>query len=334
MSVSVAVCSKGRTEELRKLARKLRSLIDNSQLKECNLIIVEDISEAAVAPLPVDMADLYLALDEKGLGFGAIRQRAVEACDNDILVFIDDDCIPCAEWLEHITAPFLDDEVVAVGGGILPQKGNVVACATALIGLPGGGIPRLIIAGERENESNSLSTGNLALRREAIIAAGGFDVRHHHGGEDQQLVGALTGRKIFLPTAVVEHRNREHFSDIWRWFVRRGRGEYRINRLGGMGKLEALLSPLRWSWFLRLPIFALVAVLYGIGWAALVLAIYYVTLAAKVYLANRCASPLQIVEESRRSCLTPSVVAIAPLVRLCMDFGREAGRLMEWRRLK
>lgn len=326
-ALSVAVCSKGRQRELRALSAKLRRMLDEAPLPDCKLIVVEDISEAGVAPPPVAEADSYIAVSEKGVGFGAIRQKAVDACEHELILFVDDDCIPADDWLLRMAAPFLDDEVVAVGGGILPQNGNAVAQAIALLGLPGGGLPRLIVAGAHESESELLSTGNLALRKRAVVEAGGFDIRHRFGGEDQQLVGRLAGRRLFLPAALVEHRNRETFGEVWCWFVRRGRGEYGINRLSGMERVDAMLHPWRWSWSWRLLLLAVVWGILGAGWALLLLAAYYAALSVKTYLGNSGSSPLPPVEARRRQCLNPAAVAIAPAVRLCMDFAREAGRI-------
>lgn len=304
-------------------------MLDDAPMPGCKLIVVEDVSEAGSVPLPVDEADTYLVVRERGIGFGAMRQKAIDACEHELLLFIDDDCVPTDDWLLQMETPFLDDdEVVAVGGGILPQDGNAVAQAIALIGLPGGGLPRLIISDAHESESEFLSTGNLAIRRQAVVAAGGFDIRHRFGGEDQQLVGKLVGRKLFLPTALVEHRNRETFAEVWSWFGRRGRGEYGIHRLAGMGRIGAVMRPLRGSWLWRLPLLILFGASYGFIWVAVAAAVYYVLLGTKVYFANCRSSSMPRVEMRRRQCLNPAAVAIAPAVKLCMDFGRESGRVL------
>lgn len=196
---SIAVCSKGRPEELRALATGLRKLIDNFHSAQTELIIVEDVSEldGKSKPETIKEADQYVAIDLHGAGFGLIRQTAVDMANAEIIIFIDDDCLPCSErWLSDLLRPFSDRDVVAVGGGILPQEGNAIAKAIALIGLPAGGLPRLIVASEELQASDLLSTGNLALRRSAVLDVGGFDTRHRFGGEDQQLVGKLIGKNF------------------------------------------------------------------------------------------------------------------------------------------
>jgi len=334
LSLSLILCSKGRAEELRRQAKLLRRLLDQAAFPDANLICAEDISGLNKAPRPVDEADLYIALDEAGLAMNDLRQKAVEASDHDILLFIDDGCIPGESWLERMLAPFLDDEVTAVGGGTLPQRGNTIASALSLLGQRRGGLPRLIASGAHESESTHLSITNLALRRSAVNNAGGFGSHRSDDGETQQLLAAMAGRKLFVPAALVESRNCGSFGEVWYRFVRRGSDEYRKNRKAGMSRGSALLSPTGRSWFWRLPLLAVIWALFGTGWAVLLLSAYYSVQVLQVYMANRQSSPLSEVEARRQECLKPEIMVLAPMVKLCMEFGRDAGRaragVKEW----
>lgn len=321
---SLLICSRGRADELRALVKRLKSSVVEESPFE--IVVVEDCSVASTPPSPISGV-VYIAVSEHGAGFGRMRQKAVDAASAEIIVFIDDDCIPCDGWLNELLTPFVDPGVVAVGGGIIPQQGNAIASAISLIGLPAGGFPRLLECGDKPVDSELLSTGNLALRRQAVVETGGFDAAHQHGGEDQQLVGKLSGRKLFMPTALVEHRNRETFGEVWHWFVRRGRGEYAINRLAGMGPVEALISPWRWSWSWRVLLLLLIAIVAGPYWALTSLGIYYIALGGVINIRNSGSSPIPIVEERLSQCMSLEAVAIAPAVRFCMDFAREFGRL-------
>lgn len=323
----MAVCSKDRADELRRLVHRLKDLLSGLPLAFSELIVVEDISVCDRRPEPVAEADRYIAVDVDA-GFGLMRQTAVEHAGGEVVVFIDDDCLPCEGWLTQLLQPFEDRDVVAVGGGILPQAGNAVAKATALIGLPAGGLPRLLKSGSGVTESDHLSTGNLALWRQAVVDAGGFDCEHRFGGEDQKLVGKLDGKKLWQPAALVAHRNRETFGEVWQWFTRRGRGEYAIHRLAGMGRIEALLSPLRWSWSWRLLLLVMVGWGAGMGAAGVILLLYYLFLLLRIYLANSQAAANPLVEAARGECLSAPVLLCAPLLKLCMDFGREYGRML------
>lgn len=325
-SLSLLICSRGRPDELRVLVQMLHVHVGAMREKvPVEIVVVEDISSSESRPQPIESVQ-YLAMDEL-MGFGAIRQKAVEASSGEMIVFIDDDCIPCEGWLERLLEPFEDDEVVAVGGGILPQRGNSIASSIALIGLPAGGLPRLIASGGMAVESELLSTGNLALRRKAVVRAGGFDTAHHHGGEDQHLVAKLSGRKLFVPTALVEHRNRTSFGEVFRWFVRRGRGEYHLNRLAGMSTAASLLHPVRWSWSWRLLLLGMIGLAGGGCWVAAVLAAYYLLLGSMIYIRNSHRASVPMIEQRRQVCMRFETLVVAPAVRLCMDLGREFGRL-------
>jgi len=331
-SLSLIICSKHRHEELHALTKVLREMIPQLHcFFTIELIVVEDVSEEPSQSESINEADIYLTVEDENCGFGAIRQKGVDVASHDFIVFIDDDCLPCSEqWLVRLIEPFADGNVVAVGGGILPQRGNSIAHAIALLGLPGGGLPRFLQVGNAPVESEQLSTGNLALRRQAVIEAGGFDTRHRFGGEDQQLVGKLKGRRLFVPEALVEHRNRDRFLDVFGWFSRRGRSEYCINRLAGMTKIASLIQPFRWSWSWRLLLLLAIAFSAGMQFLIAVIALYYVGLLIQVYVKNSDQSENSIVETKRKESLTFTVLLIAPLVKLCMDFGRETGRLAAW----
>jgi len=328
-SISVAVCSKNRSEELRNLAVQLRKIIQKQNAKKVELVIVEDVTEIPdeLRPSRIKEADIYAAVQYEHGGFGAIRQRAVELACGELIAFIDDDCTPCDGWLDFLIAPFSDPQVVAVGGGILPQKGNMIAKATALIGLPAGGLPRLMASHGKVQVSDFLSTGNLALRRSAVFTAGGFDTRHRFGGEDQQLVAKLMGEKRFVPTALVKHRNRQLFSEVWAWFVRRGMGEYRLNRLSGLGKFQSTFQPWRWSWTWRILLFVLIGSFIGLPALLVLLASYYAALFVKIFFANRGDSSIPSVMHSKSDCLCFSVILLAPVLRVWMDIAREYGRI-------
>ncbi|HNW94069.1 MAG TPA: glycosyltransferase family A protein, partial [bacterium] len=50
----------------------------------------------------------------------AVRNLAAAQAQGDFLVFIDDDCVPEAGWLDRLLAAATDPAVGAVAGGVLP----------------------------------------------------------------------------------------------------------------------------------------------------------------------------------------------------------------------
>ncbi len=50
-------------------------------------------------------------------GIPAARNRGIQEAREEIIVFVDDDCVPAADWLEELMAPFYrDPHIGAVGG--------------------------------------------------------------------------------------------------------------------------------------------------------------------------------------------------------------------------
>jgi len=318
--VSILICSKNRFDSLRHLVNQLR-IIETEDFK-LEIVVVEEIAN----PDPIK-GTVYCHLPVKGLGFGYARQRAVEAAHGSVLVFIDDDCLPLPDWLNNLLVPFNNQDISAVGGGILLQSSGSIGKAVALLGFPAGGIARLLRCGNSPQVSRELSTGNLAIRTEAVEKVGGFSVSHKYGGEDQELVRALPGITLFQPTALVYHKQRDTIKDIWKWFARRGKGEYFINRGLGIGHLHALIYPWRWSWWWRLTFLIAFSVFFGLMPLIILFICYFLFLLFRTFLANRNKSLIPEVETCRKQILKLASLLWAPIVRITMDLGREWGRL-------
>ena len=106
-------------------------------------------------------------------GLAGARNTGVRGVRSEIVAFLDDDAVAAPDWLEHLTAPFADRSVAGVGGRVdadwgpapppwFPEEfGWVVGCDYR--GLPEG--PADI--------RNPIGAG-MALRRDRILAAGGF----------------------------------------------------------------------------------------------------------------------------------------------------------------
>jgi glucosyl-dolichyl phosphate glucuronosyltransferase len=173
----------------------------------------------------------------------AERSRGVELARTGIVVFLDDDATAEEDWLQRLLAPFADPSVVAVGGAPVPVYAKprprwfpfefdwVLGCAYR--GLPTEAAPVLRLIG-----------ANLAVRRESVLAVGGF----HSLADDLDLAHRLLAlspqsRLMYEPRAVVHHYV---YADrlTWRYFCRRcfwaNRDKVAIMRgLGGAANLKA-----------------------------------------------------------------------------------------------
>lgn len=135
-------------------------------------------------------------------GPAAARNVAVATSRAALLAFTDDDCLPTVGWLEELLAA--SDHADLVQGRTEPDPSHAS---------PGAWDRTIRIV----EETPLFETCNIAYRRTAFEAAGGFDEHHAVAtraggrafGEDVLLGAAVTaggGRRAFAAGALVHHR--------------------------------------------------------------------------------------------------------------------------------
>lgn len=124
---------------------------------------------------------------------GASRARNVgwEAATTAVVAFVDDDVRVRADWVEQILAPFASDDVVLVTGAVRADEGHDRAVAVT-DDVADGPFDHTFLG-------NVGASANLAVRRDALAAVGGFDVLLGAGGrfraaEDLDLFDRLLAR--------------------------------------------------------------------------------------------------------------------------------------------
>lgn len=158
-------------------------------------------------------------LDERTLP-GPARNIGVENTESELVAFTDTDCEPSPEWLARLHEGLTDDVVGCAGVIAGPRNETIPAFVDRVVCfgefLPGAR-PRLVRAAP---------TANIMLRRQAILAAGGFP-KDMFPGEDLLLCRRVTesGQMIRIcPHARTVH----HSPDDW------GSVEHRQYRYGQM----------------------------------------------------------------------------------------------------
>ncbi|MCB1089161.1 MAG: glycosyltransferase, partial [Verrucomicrobiae bacterium] len=150
------------------------------------------------------------------------------AARGSIVVYTDDDCEADPDWLTWLAYGFSKGEFVAMGGPNIPPppRTRVPAMVAAA---PGG--PAHVLANDLEAEH--LPGCNLAVRREALEAIGGFDTQFWTAGDDVDFCWRLidAGWRIgFHPAAMV-------------WHHRRFKIKAYLKQQLGYGRAEAMLMP-------------------------------------------------------------------------------------------
>jgi GT2 family glycosyltransferase len=137
-------------------------------------------------------------------GPAAARNTGWRGTDADVVAFIDDDTAPAPGWLADIEQAFAHQpHLVAAGGRVLPlEPHNVVSRMMTDMGH----------LDHRDGPQGPLLIGaNIAVRRHALDAIGGFDERYTDAsGEDVDLCVRLLDAGAHLARldgAVVRHRH-------------------------------------------------------------------------------------------------------------------------------
>ncbi len=212
------------------------------------LVVIDDEPLLGMArnqwPPTEDSCPVRIMANDAGHGLGGARNTGVEHAVGDVVAFLDDDARADCHWVEHLSAPYVADNVIAVGGAPIaapdvpkpkwwPMEFDwVVGCAYR--GLP-----------TSEAEMSHMIGAAMSARRKVLTELGGF---HSDTLDDLdlslRLASSFPGQKIlFAPRATVEHRvPAERLT--WRYFWHRCYIENRrkvavVRQMGDAGTLQA-----------------------------------------------------------------------------------------------
>ncbi|MGH7565821.1 MAG: glycosyltransferase family 2 protein, partial [Gemmatimonadota bacterium] len=174
---------------------------------------------------------------QPGSGPGLARNRGAEEARGEILVFLDDDCVPDPDWLAELDLALAASPGAGVGGHTVNAlPGNPYSSASQAL------IDYLYEYYNREAAREPMfTTSNLALPRTEFARIGGFDRRFSlAGGEDRELClrWARSGRELrYAPGAIVRHAHRLSLRGFLRQHFTYGRGAARFHRIRGSGPI-------------------------------------------------------------------------------------------------
>lgn len=191
-----------------RLRRLLAALEKQTETSDWCVVVVDDGSGAPLREA-VPARPGVIHLWQKHAGPSVARNRGAMAVDAEILVFIDQDCLPRPDWLSEMLKPFSDPQV-------LGSKGVYRTSQT-------GGVARFVQVEYEEKYGvlarkplmNFVDGYSAAFRKEAFVACGGFDPNFPFPSvEDREMSLRLSKGKpvyAFCQNAVVEHTHTDSF---------------------------------------------------------------------------------------------------------------------------
>jgi GT2 family glycosyltransferase len=221
-SVSVVVCTYngGRTigETLAALGRL--------DYPDYEVVVVDDGSTDGGAECALEHG--FQLVRSENAGLSNARNLGLAHARGELVAYIDDDAYPEPDWLTHLALAFARSDHVAIGGPNIPPDGDG-AVAECVAHAPGG--PAHVLLSDVEAEH--IPGCNMAFRRAALEAVGGFDPEFRIAGDDVDLCWRLQERGWtlgFSPAAVVWHHRRNSVRAYLRQQRNYGRAEALLER--------------------------------------------------------------------------------------------------------
>ncbi|MGA9870919.1 MAG: glycosyltransferase family 2 protein [Rhodococcus sp. (in: high G+C Gram-positive bacteria)] len=247
-AITVVVCSIGRTD---RLLPTVDALLEQTHPNVTILVVDNDPRSGAVRRILKEVdAENVTVVEEPVRGVSHARNAGLDACNDELIAFTDDDVRPDRRWLERLVDAFSADDVHCIGcvtGLVLPAEFKVqeqlwfeqssgfdkgfdtlvwtrngavegpdtvsIRCADPLarVGRPGPVYP---YAGSEFGSGN-----NMAFRTRTLREVGGFDTllgtgSPARGGEDLDIFRRviLSGDTlVYNPAAMVWHYHRSDY---------------------------------------------------------------------------------------------------------------------------
>jgi cellulose synthase/poly-beta-1,6-N-acetylglucosamine synthase-like glycosyltransferase len=219
--VSVIVCAYNAERTLERCLRSLEEL----RYPNYEVIIVNDGSTDRTREIAERYPSMRL-INQENRGLSAARNAGLRAASGEIIAYTDSDCMADPDWLTYLVARFLSSDFAALGGPNLspPEDGWIASCVAVSPGAP----THVLLDDEM---AEHIPGCNMAFRRQALEAIGGFDPIFRAAGDDVDLCWRLQNRGYrigFCPAAVVWHFRRNTVRDY-------------LKQQRGYGKAETLL---------------------------------------------------------------------------------------------
>jgi glycosyltransferase involved in cell wall biosynthesis len=176
-----------------------------------------DGTREAVSSFPVRL------LEETGTRSSyAARNRGTAVAGGEWIAFTDADCVATPGWLRRLLRPPLPANIGAVAGEVLALEGTTPVQRL----MERHGFMKHAVTLPHKNLP-CFSTANVAVRRSVLERLGGFREDPRYFG-DMALAWRMqletSAGILFRPEAVIHHRHRRTWGELWRQACQHGQG--------------------------------------------------------------------------------------------------------------
>ena len=214
---SVIVCTFNGSRTLSKCLESLLRL----DYPNYEVIVVNDGSTDTTAKIASNYGFRVITTENRGLS--SARNTGLNAATGEIVAYIDDDAHADPHWLRYLASTFMNTQHVGVGGPNIapPDDGLIAECVAHS---PGNPVHILL----SDSEAEHIPGCNMAFRKSALAAIGGFDPQFCIAGDDVDVCWRLQQHGWTLgysPGAMVWHHRRNSIRAYWKQQFNYGKAE-------------------------------------------------------------------------------------------------------------
>lgn len=219
-------------DRLGALTRCLNALMAQRE-RRLKVLVVDDGSRAPEGVTAAASRAGAHVLQTRGLGVAGARNAGARAAATPVVCFLDDDCEPGPAWSGALLSAVESGADVVAGRTVNALPNSPLAIAHYLVAGA--------LGCDAAVRARFAPGGNLASRRELLLAEPFDELLSRLGAEDREWWGRLSGLGYRLevePDAVAGHRPELTLGGFLRKQFRYGRGAYLVRRRHYAGHLE------------------------------------------------------------------------------------------------
>jgi glycosyltransferase involved in cell wall biosynthesis len=231
-TISIVIPSLGATDNLKRVVDSIRAQDIASENIEV-LIVLNGVAESAAVQLRILFGSCAFPLVVETLpekNVNKARNRGIELAQNEVLLFLDDDCaLPGRHFLtQHLNSHARKVDVFALGGGYaLPGGAGFLDHIYNYLQM------RWLTLGSLSGSAQFLLGGNFSVKKSMLTAAAlRFDETIAYGGSEFEFFvkAHRKGLKMEADLPEVLHHTRESLKGLTRKNYLQGRGAAIIDR--------------------------------------------------------------------------------------------------------